>query len=434
VRIEQELPLQRPWQALEPAVGKIIEPALGEIAEEITAAIAATIDEYRGPMEGAFGSGVRGAIDGALREFVALIGRRAGMGAGAREAYVALGRGEYRAGRRLDALLEAYRLGARVAWRRISTVAQEGGVEGATLSLLAESIFAYIDEVSAESVAGYAGEQAAGAGERQRLRAAFVRRLVAGTLDAQEIEAAAREAGWELPRQLGVLAAEHRDAERLASRIGADAIGGRVEDLVCVLVADPDAPATGRRIARAVEGRLAALGPTVPVAEAGRSWSRAARCAQLAREGVLSSAGLVRYTEALGALATFADPALLAELARERLAPLSGQTDASRARLQATLLSWLRCQGSVPAVATELGVHAQTVRYRLARLRELFGPTLDDPDARFELELALRGAGPRIRVRPGPALEGSSPPASHAHAGKRRRPLESREPPGARRA
>jgi DNA-binding PucR family transcriptional regulator len=35
-------------------------------------------------------------------------------------------------------------------------------------------------------------------------------------------------------------------------------------------------------------------------------------------------------------------------------------------------------------------VHPQTVRYRLGRLRELLGPALDDPDARFELELVLR--------------------------------------------
>ncbi len=30
-------------------------------------------------------------------------------------------------------------------------------------------------------------------------------------------------------------------------------------------------------------------------------------------------------------------------------------------------------------------------RYRLARLRECFGEQLDEPDVRFELELALRG-------------------------------------------
>jgi DNA-binding PucR family transcriptional regulator len=35
-------------------------------------------------------------------------------------------------------------------------------------------------------------------------------------------------------------------------------------------------------------------------------------------------------------------------------------------------------------------VHPQTARYRRTRLRELLGDQLDDPDARFELELALR--------------------------------------------
>jgi DNA-binding PucR family transcriptional regulator len=41
-------------------------------------------------------------------------------------------------------------------------------------------------------------------------------------------------------------------------------------------------------------------------------------------------------------------------------------------------------------VAERLHVHPQTVRYRVAQLRELFGERLDDPDARFELALALR--------------------------------------------
>jgi len=389
--IEQELPLQRPWQALDPRVGVIIEPALGEIAEEITAAIGGEIAEYRGPMEGSFGRGVRNAIDGALREFVDLIGRPAAAGGNAaRDAYASLGRGEYRAGRRLDALQAAYRLGARVAWRRISAVARAGGVDGPTLSLLAESIFAYIDEVSAQSVEGYAQEQAASAGERQGLRQAFVRQLIAGGFEAGEIELAARAAEWELPRRLGVLVAEHRDAERFATRIGDGAIGGRVDDLACVLVADPDAPGARQRIARAATDRLAALGPTVALVDAGHSWERAARCARLAQQGVLPSDRLVVYEEALGVLAVFADAEALGELARKRLAPLAGQTVAARARLESTLLSWLRWQGSVPSVAAELHIHPQTVRYRLERLRECFGSKLEDPDVRFELELALR--------------------------------------------
>ena len=42
-------------------------------------------------------------------------------------------------------------------------------------------------------------------------------------------------------------------------------------------------------------------------------------------------------------------------------------------------------------MARALDLHPQTVRYRLARLRDLLGEQLDDPDVRLELELALRG-------------------------------------------
>jgi DNA-binding PucR family transcriptional regulator len=58
-----------------------------------------------------------------------------------------------------------------------------------------------------------------------------------------------------------------------------------------------------------------------------------------------------------------------------------------------TLAAWLAEQGRMQAVAERLHVHPQTVRYRLARLRELFGDALDDPQRRFELELALRAEG-----------------------------------------
>ena len=43
--------------------------------------------------------------------------------------YVDLGRGEVRAGRGLDVLLAAYRVGARVAWRRLSAAGEDAGLE-----------------------------------------------------------------------------------------------------------------------------------------------------------------------------------------------------------------------------------------------------------------------------------------------------------------
>ena len=50
----------------------------------------------------------------------------------------------------------------------------------------------------------------------------------------------------------------------------------------------------------------------------------------------------------------------------------------------------LRHQGHRAPIAAELFVHQQTVGYRVAQLKELFGEALDDPEVRFELELVLR--------------------------------------------
>jgi hypothetical protein len=61
-----------------------------------------------------------------------------------------------------------------------------------------------------------------------------------------------------------------------------------------------------------------------------------------------------------------------------------------RCAAPAWLSAWLRHQGEVRLVAVELHVHAQTVRYRVGRLRDLLGVRLTSPDGRLELELALR--------------------------------------------
>jgi DNA-binding PucR family transcriptional regulator len=85
-----------------------------------------------------------------------------------------------------------------------------------------------------------------------------------------------------------------------------------------------------------------------------------------------------------------ADPRVAADLAASRLAPLDDLAAGPRARLTETLSAWLDRPGQVQAVAAALGVHPQTVRYRVRQLRDLFGERLEDPEARFELALALR--------------------------------------------
>jgi hypothetical protein len=298
-----------------------------------------------------------------------------------------------RAGRSLDALLAAYRLGARVAWRRLAAAGERAGLSPRTLYTLAEAIFAYIDELSALSIEGYAREQAAAAGALQRRRQRLAALLVQDPPPAAAtVEAAASNAGWRLPRSLAVLVVETDEgaeaAERLAVRLGPEALVTHLPPLNVVLVR---APARRNELEAAVRGRRAALGPDVSWQEAAVSFARAREVLRLAADGGIQAGGELLLAESHRlSLLLGADRRLARDVAESALAPLESETEVSRERLGSTLDAWLRHRGRTEAVAKALHVHPQTVRYRLARLRELFGSRLDDPDGRFELELALR--------------------------------------------
>jgi DNA-binding PucR family transcriptional regulator len=132
-----------------------------------------------------------------------------------------------------------------------------------------------------------------------------------------------------------------------------------------------------------------AIGPTVPWPDAAASLRRAAAAFRLAASGRVPGP-LVVAEDHLATLLLAADRGLAGDLAATRLAPLATLPEGPRARLTETLRAWLDRPGQVQAVAAELGIHPQTVRYRVRQLRELFGTRLEDPEARFELALALR--------------------------------------------
>jgi len=400
----------RSYQAVPPEAVDALRPALPRLAEDIIAAIARDVPGYSRALEGVFGNVVRRGVEIALSRFLDLLADPEPDAREARGTYVELGRGEFRAGRPLDALLAAYRVGARLAWRGFVDAGQAAGLPPAVIYALGEAIFAYIDELSAESVEGYAEEQSAAAGESERRRRRLVRLLAAQpAAPAEALRTAATGAGWSLPRggvaalvcgtgREGVPGEAELDggAARLARRLGEGAVGAESFGAAIVFVPDPDAPGRARRLAAAVAEQTATLGPTVGWEHAGTSAARAAATHRLAVAGRLPGvaadgpAGLLRAEDHLGHLLLRADAALCADLAAARLAPLAGLADGPRARLTETLAAWLDRPGQVQAVAADLAVHPQTVRYRVRQLRDLFGERLEDPDARFELALALR--------------------------------------------
>ncbi len=65
-----------------------------------------------------------------------------------------------------------------------------------------------------------------------------------------------------------------------------------------------------------------------------------------------------------------------------------------RGDLVASLRAWLSRHGQWDAAAADLGVHRHTLRYRMRRVEEILGRSLDDPDVRMELWLALKATSP----------------------------------------
>ncbi len=283
-----------------------------------------------------------------------------------------------------------------MAWRRVSAAARRQGADPEELGLLAEAIFAYIDELSADSVEGYAQAQREQEGERQRRRRELLALLLRDppAPDA-EIRSAAQAAGWRLPRSAAPLAVAEGDLARVGRRLSADALVASVRGVGCALVSGAAGASRRAELERATRGVTAALGPTVPRAELGESWSIASAALRAAESGVIEGGGLIEAEEHLPELLLFESGGVAERLAERRLAPLEELTPAGRARMEETALAFVQHGGNAAAMARALHLHPQTIRYRLGRLRELFGDALGDPDARFELELALRSRSAR---------------------------------------
>lgn len=381
---------------------------LHAVAGATVAAVTDEVPGYRGTLDGPQQANLERAVETALRGFLVLASGARGndprtlMTAAVEGAY-ALGRGEARGGRSMDALLAAYRVGARVAWRELASSAVGAGVAAPTLVGFAELVFAYIDELSAASVAGHADELATSGRVRERYLERLGHALVTGA-DPTELAAATQRADYEPPDALlaVVLPESHvRPAQgRLDPRTlhPTDDVPGLAEE-DAILLAPVTGPTGRPRVLRALAGVPCVVGPARPFPAAADSFRRALR----ARRLLSADSGPVDTEEHLPELVVGADPDALADLRARALAPLSRARPATVARLEETLRAWLLHHGRRDDIAAELFVHAQTVRYRMGQLRELYGEALDDPRTVLELTVALGTRGAAEAAMPQPA-------------------------------
>lgn len=151
--------------------------------------------------------------------------------------------------------------------------------------------------------------------------------------------------------------------------------------------ARPRARNTGHADDGLVIGLSAPAGPIAASAayrQAEQALSVARRRGRVLVEHEQVAAGSVLPLLADDAVRAFADGLLRA---------LYDHDATGRGDLVASLRAWLSRHGQWDAAAAELGVHRHTLRYRMRRVEEILGRSLDDPDVRMELWLALKATG-----------------------------------------
>ncbi|HEY5180918.1 MAG TPA: helix-turn-helix domain-containing protein, partial [Dermatophilaceae bacterium] len=312
------------------------------------------------------------------------------------DAAYGLGRGEARSGRSMDALLAAYRVGARVAWRELAGTAVRVDLPAQMMAQFAELVFAYIDELSAASVSGHSYELAAASQTRQRYLDRLARSLLLGE-SADTLLGAAERAEWTPPHTLTAVLLPDAQVRGLRSAFDVNLLVlhddlpdiPADDDTVVLLV--PNMGGRSRtRLRDLVNGRYATLGPARPWMQADASYRRALRTRALGPR----RADVVDSDEHLVQLVLTADPEAVADLRTQILAPLSTIRSSTADKLKETLRMWALHHGHRDAMAAALFVHPQTVRYRMTQLRELYGNRMEDPATVLAITVALGATEP----------------------------------------
>ncbi len=374
--------------ALPRRLAVLMRPELAAVGEEIITEIRRTIPEYARPLDGPYGHAMRIGVEQALLAFVDHVADPATRHDRRDDVCRKLGQNEALEGRSLDALQSAYRVGARVAWQRMMRMGRRHNLSSSVMSLLADALFAYLDELASLSHDGYLEAQSHSASAIAEWRRRLLRLVLDGA-PRGAIDELAGLAGWPVPDEVTAVAIAV-GARCVQPMLDADVLVDDHGAEPCLLVPGPVSAGRQTRLATAVPvGRLV-VGLTVPVAEAGDSLRWARQALGLAEAGLLGEDRVTRCADWLPTLWLTSDNALVDQLASRQLGKLAGLTPKQRNRLVETLGVWLETRGSAAEIADRLHVHPQTVRYRMKQLEKTFGEELADPDGRFAIELVLR--------------------------------------------
>ncbi|MEU2655634.1 helix-turn-helix domain-containing protein [Streptomyces sp. NPDC007325] len=383
--------LGEPLDPLPREFAALMRPEIPGLIKEIGMEIERAYPVYAHLFNGPHSDAIRQGVEQALAAFVDRVDRPGAKPALRDELLRQFGRVEAYEGRDLDTLQGAYRLGARIALRRAKSIGRTYNLSPTLILAFADALFAYVDELETLSREGYLAVQSRAVTDVTALRRKLLHLVVAGPpLPRATIAELCQEASWQLPAECTLIALRPPATGVLQARLDRDVLADLSLPHPHLLV--PGALTAERRamLDSALAGTPSVLGLTVATPQAAHSLRWARRVLQLIDDGIVPDAAAVRCEDHLTTLWLLSDPALTDQLARRELAPLDGLSGTRRERLIETLRVHVSTRAPAEQVGELLGVHAQTVRYRLRNLDNHFGDRLLDPERRFALEAALR--------------------------------------------
>ncbi|MGW9301252.1 MULTISPECIES: helix-turn-helix domain-containing protein [Streptomyces] len=393
----QPLDTDDPLGPLPQEFAAIMRPELPSLIKEIGVEVTRAYPEYARLLDGPNGQAIRVGVEQSLASFVDLVAEPTTPTTLRDDMCRRFGRFEAYEGRTMDTLQGAYRLGARVALRRAKKVGQSYHLSPTLMLSFADALFAYVDELESLSREGFLEVQSQSGEQSEALRRRLLHLILAGRpAPRSAIADLCEQTGWTLPDEVTLVAVR---APAALDRLSAD------RDLLLdlsdpqphLLIPGPLNDARRSMLEQALPAGHAAIGLTVPTAQACDSIRWARRVLELVDSGVIDDAPLIRCEDHLITLWLLSDPALLDQLAQRELAAVAGISNTRRERLIETLRIWLDTRGTAAQMGELLDVHPQTVRYRMRSLETIFGDQLVDPESRFATEAVLRAL--RLRAR-----------------------------------
>ncbi len=300
------------------------------------------------------------------------------------------GRLHQQLGGSVEELVGYYELAGMGFWRTMLAAIPVESLPVAVVSTVSEALLSFITDVIASTVGGFVDANTESASGLQAMRDRLLEILLGDPPpDPAMLVASSRAAQWTPPARVAVGVVEAPlDGRPESLRYSSVLSGSRRGHTVFVVPAD-DVDQHLRALGR-TEGPRVALGPVVDLAEARASLKVASSLMRLAkRRGDPEGAVLTLDGNELDLLVA-GQEAVTNRMAGSVLAPLDALEEERRTVLLETLAAWLNRPDQPSAVAKDLHIHVQTVRYRLRQLRELLGDAVDDPTQRARLLLAVR--------------------------------------------